>query len=116
MNKFMSMKIWKPKVGDKVYLVNDDTWWTNPRYVTITKVGRQYAYYGDSQLKIDLSDMSLTMTNYGRRGYVFKSEQDYKHSLEQQEMRRYVKEKIHCLTDEQVKIIYDWLTVNTTKE
>lgn len=102
------MENWEPKVGDKVYIVPYTTR-CNSGYVTITKVGRLYAEYGDRWLKIDLSNMTIIKPKYGVRGYVYKSEQDYIHQLEMIEKRRYIKDNLHKFTDEQVETVYDML-------
>lgn len=102
------MENWKPKVGDEVYIVPNDTR-DAPRYVTITKVGRLYAEYGDYWCKINLSDMAITMRNYGYQGYVYKSKQDYMRHLELIEKGRYIKDNLHKLTDEQIETVYNML-------
>lgn len=81
------------KVGQQMYCVYDDKR-DKPEYLTVSKVGRKYVFFGYEHYVYNLEKGYIEMKGYGRRGSLYINEKQY---LERKELS-YFLNQINNLT------------------
>lgn len=91
-------------VGNEFCLVSNNRGKKEPKVITVSKIGRKYISFDGSPLVYDLEKGFMIAKGYGHEGDLYKSEKDYRESLE-------VKDKLN-----QIKKIVDQSSVRNSKE
>lgn len=107
---------WKPEVGIEVFIVPSDTG-RKPRTDTIAKVGKKYFYVGKNFMtQYFINTKNENNGEYRSQSHCYRCEADFLHVVELRDKRQYIERNIYKLTDEQVKMVYEWIKSNNYKK
>lgn len=117
-------KDYKVKVGDMLFVHYYDIRFHKDEYLQVTKVGKKYFFLGrkgsdflDKGMRFSMDDFSHCNGAYMPLCELYESEESYRYSIEIQNKKREVQDKlIKYLHDNEVEILYNILNERRNNE